>query len=153
MAAVALARLEAHPTNIPYAVDNEDMDAEGEEDPDVDFAMSEAPLPNEPVEETEVSDGVLAEASGEEEDGDEEDDDHEFSVPSVKPDKGKQRANSEVDMIENADEVEESSAAEEEEGSDKESTDAESAVAEDWEAGSEEGEDGEVEVANRNNCM
>ncbi len=152
MAAVAPARLEAHPTDRPYAIDSGDMDAEGEEDPDMDFAMDEAPLQSKPAEETEVSDGAPAESSEEDEDGDEEDDEEELSAPSVKLDKGKRRAMSDEDVVENAEEVEESSAAEDE-GSDKESTDAESAVAEDWEAGSEEGEDGEVEVANRNNCM
>lgn len=152
MAAVAPARLEAHPTDRPYAIENGDLDAEGEEDPDVDFAMGEVSIHNEPAEEAEASDGAPAEASEEEEDGDDENDEDDLSAPSVKPDKGKRRANSDEDVIEGADEVEESSAAEEE-GSDKESTDAESAVAEDWEAGSEEGEDGEVEVANRNNCM
>ncbi len=151
MAAVAPARLEAHPTDRPYAIDSGDMDAEGEEDPDVAFALGEDLVQNKAVEEAEVSDGAPAEAS-DEEDGNEEDDEDEVSAPSAKLDKGKRRANSDMDVVEDAEEVEESSAAEED-NSDKESTDAESAVAEDWEAGSEEGDDGEVEVANRNNCM
>ena len=147
MAAVAPARLQAHITDMPYAMDSGDMDAEGEDDPEMDFAMGEVPA-SEAVDEVEASDGVPDEGSEDDEDEDEDD----VSAPSVKLDKGKQRAKSDEDAIEDADEVEESSVAEEN-GSEKDSSDAESAVAEDWEAGSEGGEDAEVEVANRNNCM
>ena len=151
MAAVAPARLEAHPADIPYTMDSGDMDAEGEDDPEMDFAMGNAQH-SELVKEAEASDGAPSEDSEVVEDEDDEDDEDEVPARSMKRDKGKQRAQSDEDVVEDIDEGEESSAAEED-GSEKDDTDGESAVAEDWEADSEEGEDAEVEVANRNKCM
>lgn len=151
MAAVAPARLETHTANIPYNTDSGDIDAEGEDDPEVEFGLMVAPQ-SENGDDAEVSDGAPSEDSEAVEDDDEEEEEDKVPAPSVKKSKGKRRAKSEEDEVEEADEDEESSAADED-GSENNDSDGESIVAGDWEAGSEESEDGEVEVANRNKCM
>lgn len=150
MAAVIVpARLEAHTTDPPYNRDDGELDAEGEDDPDIEYPTQEK-AQSEVAEDAEISDAVPREVTEEEEEDASEE--VEKPRPSRRLSKGKQRATSDDEAVVSAEEEAESSAAEEE-GSDKESSDAESAAVADWEGGSEGGEDAEVEVANRNNCM
>lgn len=149
MAAVAPARIEAHPSETAYPMDDGDLDAEGEEDSGNEYPIGTEPQSDAAVEDAEVSDGAPSEESEQEEEDDTED---EAPRKHRKLSKGKKRAISDDEVVEGAEEDEDSSAADED-GSDKESSDAESAAVEEWEGGSEGGEDADVGIANRNNCM
>ncbi|KAL8829904.1 MAG: hypothetical protein Q9191_001747 [Dirinaria sp. TL-2023a] len=150
MAAVAPARIEAHTSETAYPMDDGDLDAEGEEDPGIGYQIGTEPQSDAAAEDAEVSDGAPSEESEQEEEDDTDED--EAPQRQRKLSKAKKRVVSDDEVVEGAEEDEDSSAAEED-GSDKESSDAESAAAEEWEGGSEGGEDAEVGIANRNNCI
>ncbi len=131
-----------------YIMAGSDVDADGEDEAEVGYAMGDVTL-NDAENEADHSDGDAA--AGSEEDDDEnmepEDDDDDEAVPN-----GQADAESDDDaVVENMSEVEGSSAEEEADDSDKDSSDAESAAVEEWEGGS--ADDAEVEVATRNNCV
>lgn len=135
---------------LSYTPDDNQIDAEGEEDTEIDYAMSDAPHID-AGDDAEASDAAPS-AESEEEDMDtaEEEERPKRSFRASKP---RKRADSDEDVaVEDASDGDESSAGEEN-NSDKDSSDAESAAAEKWEDGSDSGDDGEVEVATRNNCM
>ncbi len=133
-----------------YIMAGSDVDADGEDEAEVGYAMGDVTL-NDAENEADHSDGDAA--AGSEEDDDEnmepedDDDDEAVKIPN-----GQADAESDDDaVVENMSEVEGSSAEEEADDSDKDSSDAESAAAEEWEGGS--ADDAEVEVATRNNCV
>ena len=154
MAAVApgeATQLENRGEYAEYDMNDSDLDAEGEDDPEVNYAAQEAKV-NDEVDDLDMSD---ADAEGEEVDDDE--DDAEDDVEEV----GAVKMPLDQDELESADGNEpddaaledDDSDAEDEEESDKESSEAESGVEKDWEAVSEGVEEAEVEVSSRNNCM
>ncbi|KAL8865269.1 MAG: hypothetical protein Q9174_006975, partial [Haloplaca sp. 1 TL-2023] len=148
MAAVAQS-LVGRATPMPnYTMPGSDADAEGEEDAEADFEEEETHV---------ISNKQATNSDAEAEVESEEDDndsaagtDHDEAVKE--PRKRRARVSDNDVAVEDAS-SDESNSAEEEDESDQESSDQESAVAAQWEAGSEGGEDGSVEVANRNNCV
>ena len=135
---------------LSYNPDDSQMDAEGEEDAEIDYAMGEAPH-SDGGDDVEASDAAPS-AESEDEDMDTADEE-ERPKRSFRASRPRKRAESDEDVAEEeVSDVEESSAGEEN-NSDKDSSDTESAAAEKWEGGSDSGDDGEVEVATRNNCM
>ena len=135
---------------LSYNPDDNQIDAEGEEDTEIDYAMGEAPH-SDGGDDAEASDAAPS-AESEDEDIDTADEEERPKRPS-RTSKSRKRADSDEDVaVEEASDAEESSAGEEN-NSDKDSSDAESAAAEKWEGGSDSGDEGEVEVATRNNCM
>lgn len=151
MAVAAPAQLQTRLDDTGYELTGSDVDAEGEDDLEIDFDMGDAPA-GEPAEGGAVSD---VDAEGEEMDevSDDTEDDGE-AVGAVKLPNGHADQDSDEEAIADDDSsVEASSAAEDEDDSDKSSSDDESVAAEEWEDGSEVVEDAEVEVATRNNCM
>lgn len=147
MAAVAPAQLESRTVNIEYDIINSEMDAEGEEDPEVDFTMGDAPT-SELQDQVGGSNGDTDSGSEVEMDNLEDEDDPE---PTVRVASRRKESDDEV-IEEDLSEVEASSV-ENEHDTDKSSSDEESAVAEEWEGGSEGADNASVEVANRNNCV
>lgn len=151
MAVAAPAQLQTRLDDTGYELAGSDVDAEGEDDQEIDFEMGDAPA-GEPADGGAVSD-VDAEGEEVEEDSDDVEDDGE-AVGAVKLPNGHADQDSDEEAIADDDSsVEASSAAEEEDDSDKSSTDDESVAAEEWEDGSEVVEDAEIEVATRNHCM
>lgn len=134
-----------------YTLLGSDADAEGEEDAEGDYEMEAEAQRSEPVTQADKSDEDAHVYS-------EEEDDDEFDAASEVSDKvprasGRRARNSDKDAaLDDASEAEVSSAGDDD-GSDKSSSEGESAAAPEWEGGSEGGEDGSVEVANRNNCV
>lgn len=151
MAAAAPAQLQTRLDDTGYELAGSDVDAEGEDDPEIDFDMGDLPG-GEPADGDAVSD---ADAEGEEVDEDSDDAENDGDlVGAVKQPNGLAGHDSDEEAIADDDSsVEASSVAEEEDDSDKSSSDDESVAAEEWEGGSEVVEDAEVEVATRNNCM
>lgn len=145
MAAVASAPLERAMDDIEYDVAGSDVDAEGEDDPEVDYDMSRA-VADELSEDAEGSD---IELTAEEPENDDEEDEEEHGVGAVKIPKG-EMLDSDEDVI--IDDISETSADIDDEPN-KSSSEAESANGAEWEGESEGGEEAEAEVANRNNCM
>ncbi|SLM35959.1 histone acetyltransferase [Lasallia pustulata] len=151
MAAAAPAQLQTRLDDTGYELAGSDVDAEGEDDPEIDFDMGDLPG-GEPADGDAVSD---ADAEGEEVDEDSDDAENDGDlVGAVKQPNGLAGHDSDEEAIADDDSsVEASSVAEEEDDSDKSSSDDESVAAEEWEGGSEVVEDAEVEVATRNNCI
>lgn len=151
MAVAAPAQLQTRLDDTGYELAGSDIDAEGEDDPEIDFDMGDNPA-------DEHGDGdAVSDADAEGEEVDENSDDVEDEgevVGAVKLPNGHATQDSDEEAIaDDGSSVEASSAAEEEDDSDKSSSDDESVAAEEWEDRSEVVEDGEVEVATRNNCM
>ncbi|KAL8899186.1 MAG: hypothetical protein Q9207_006328, partial [Kuettlingeria erythrocarpa] len=131
-----------------------DLDAEGEEDAEAD--LEEDFQPNGAVTQADKLD-YDAQVESEEEEEEEEEDASEASTEVRKHAKKINARRIRDNNVEAAldDDVSEGevSSAEDEDESDKSSSDEESVAAPDWEAGSDGGEDGSIEVANRNNCV
>ena len=156
MAAVASSILGRASRTPEYNMADSDVDAEGEEDADGDFEIADEIQPVGVNSQTAGSDDY---AQGEsEEENDAESDAEEDTVVPVKRSNGRRARKSDDDeaVVEDDVEARASSVGEdydEEDTSDKSSSDDESAAAQEWEAGSDGGEDGSAEVANRNNCV
>lgn len=153
MAAVAQS-LTSRLTPTPnYNLLGSDVDAEGEEDAEGDYEMDAEAQPSEAVTQADKSDEdaqIDSEEEEEEDDGSDATSDVSDKVP--KP-RGRRARNSDKDAaLEDASEAEVSTEGDDDE-SDKSSSDEESAAAPEWEGGSDQGEEGSVEVANRNNCV
>ncbi|KAL8825543.1 MAG: hypothetical protein Q9170_007754, partial [Blastenia crenularia] len=134
-----------------YAFLGSDADAEGDEDAEGDYEIEAEAQPSEAVTQADKSDED-AQVDSEE---DEDDASVEASEDTVTRTRARNRRahdrNKDVELSEaSEDQV---SSIEDEDESDKGSSDGESAVAPEWEGGSDGGEDGSVEVANRNNCI
>ncbi len=152
MAVAAPAQLQTRLDDTGYELAGSDVDAEGEDDPEIDFDMGDLPA-GEPAEDGDAVSDAGAEGEEVDEDSDDVEDEGEV-VGAVKLPNGHADQDSDEEAIADDDSsVEASSAAEEEDDSDKSSSDDESVAAEEWEGGSEVVEDAEVEVATRNNCM
>lgn len=153
MAAVAPAQLESRQEPVEYDVGESDIDAEGEEDVEIDYSMAHTPAV-ENVAEDGHSDSNEAEEQGEPNDDGEGEEDEEDFVGAVKIPNGHAIDSDEEVVDDDGSEANEDSVDEEEDDdSDKSSSSAESVAVEEWEGGSDGGEEGEAEVANRNNCM
>ena len=163
----------AEPTE--YDTGGSDLDAEGEDDVEIDYSIAHTPAVG-PTDEEEMLDGEgqeqqIAEDAREAEADDQEDEDQEAEdeeedeedfVGAVKLPNGRTGESDEEEAIledvsemgeasiENDDEEEDE---EEDNDSDKSSSSEESVAAEEWEGGSDGADEGEAEVANRNNCM
>ena len=151
MAAVgsAHAQLEGAMEDIEYDSAGSDVDAEGEDDPGMDYgevsvAADEIMENGDDAEEDPNEDEL-------EDDDDDEDDEEELGVGAVKLPNGHMVDSDEDAVIEDASDADDSTA--EDDDSDKNSSDAESAAGEEWEGGSEGVEEAETEVENRYNCM
>ena len=130
---------------VGYHVDDSDLDAEGDEVLD-DEQIASDDIGEDQDEDAEGSDAE-AEADSDEDDGDD--------VPAAGPSrirKRVQKADSDVDMMDEASNVDDSSDADEED-SDNESSDEESIVAEPWNGGSEGADGASVQLETRNNCV
>lgn len=147
MAAVAPAQLESRTVNIEYDIINSEVDAEGEEDADIDFTIGDPPTSE-----------LQGQGSGSDEDTDSgseveidnlEDEDDPEEIVKV----ASRRKESDDEVIEEDLSEAEASSVENDHETDKSSSDEESAVAEEWEGGSEGADNASVEVANRNNCV
>ncbi|MCJ1259955.1 hypothetical protein MMC24_007794 [Lignoscripta atroalba] len=151
MAAVGPAQLDGGMETIDYDMAGSDLDAEGEDDLEVDYNMTDAPA-SEPADVVEDSDSVVDndEVGEDDEDEDAEDDEEDEVVGAVKLPNGHE-AESDEDAI--VGDGSDASSVAEDDDSDKSSSEAESAVAEEWEGGSEGPDEAEAEVATRNNCM
>jgi hypothetical protein len=153
MAAVAPAQMESRQEPVEYDVGASDVDAEGEEDVEIDYSMAHTPAV-EIAAEGEQSDSDEPEEQGEPNDDGEEEEDEEDFVGAVKIPNGHAIDSDEEAGDEDGSEVNEDSVDEEDDdNSDKSSSSAESVAVEEWEGGSDGGEEAEAEVANRNNCM
>ncbi|KAI9872533.1 MAG: hypothetical protein M1830_001511 [Pleopsidium flavum] len=146
VAAVEGAQLDSRSEQLEYSMVDSDLDAEGEDDPEMDYPVQDVKT-NTVEDDLEMSD---ADAEGEEVDDDEDDGE---GVGAVKIPAGQADLESEEEVEPDDAASEEEDSDVEEEDSDKDSSDAESGVEEDWEAASEGAEEGEVEVLNRNNCI
>ena len=145
-------QLEGAVEDVEYYSAGSDVDAEGEDDIPVDYIE----VPN-------IADEIIKNGDDQEQDpnedemddDDEEDEDEDLGVGAVKLPNGHMVDSDEDAIVEDASDADDSIAEEEEEDddSDKNSSDAESAAGEEWEGGSDEGEEAEAEVANRNNCV
>lgn len=176
MAAIAPARREAALDRADYAMEGSDVDAEGEEDVEIDYAIASVPdavknVPNttrasrrrqtkgdedegEEKGEDEAVEGSkkedeLSDANGVDGEEDEEGDDEHEAVGAVKLPEGVE-LNSDGEQIENGESDEDGNNSEDE-GSDDQHSSANSNAVEEW-ADASTGE-GEGDVANRNNCM
>ncbi|KAL8688638.1 MAG: hypothetical protein Q9218_005504, partial [Villophora microphyllina] len=148
MAAVAQSLVGRAAPAPDYTILGNDADAEGEEDAEAD--MEEEVQPTQSVKQAEQSEEDAQGESEEDDDGSEAA--SEASEP-VKISKSRRAKDSDDDTaVEDASE-DDSDSAEEDDDSDKSLSDEEDAAAPEWEAGSDGGEDGSGEVANRNNCI
>ncbi|KAL9115620.1 MAG: hypothetical protein Q9187_007225, partial [Circinaria calcarea] len=144
MAAVAPAQLERAMDDVAYDAAGSDVDAEGEDDPEVYYDVSRGVV----EELSEDAEGSDIEPIAEEPENDEEDDDEEHGVGAVKIPKGETLDSDEdavIDISETSIDVDDEP--------NKSSSEAESANGAEWEGDSEGGEEAEGEVANRNNCV
>ena len=149
MAAVGSTQLEGALDNIDYDMGDSDVDAEGEDDPEVDYSAIPV-VTNESSDDDDISDAV---SNIEEMDNENEDDPKEQAgVGAVKLPNGHLEDSDEDAVMDEVSDAEDSSVAADDD-SDKSSSDGESAAGEEWEGGSDGGEEGEAEVANRNNCV
>ncbi|KAL8717774.1 MAG: hypothetical protein Q9225_005021 [Loekoesia sp. 1 TL-2023] len=151
MAAVAQSLAGRAAPTPDYGLLGSDVDAEGEEDVDGTFAFEARAQPSEVAAQADKSDED-AQIESEEEDDDGSESASE-ATGKVKRTSGRRARDSDKDAdLDDASEAEASSAEDDDE-SDKSSTEEESAAVPEWEGGSDGGEDGSVEVANRNNCV
>ncbi|KAL8933407.1 MAG: hypothetical protein Q9216_006380, partial [Gyalolechia sp. 2 TL-2023] len=135
-----------------YALLGSDVDAEGEEDAEGDYEMEAEAQPSEAVTQAEKSDED-AQVESEEEEDEEFDSASEVSDKEPRASGRRARNSGKVAALDEPSEAEASSAGDDDDESDKSSSEGESAAAPEWEGGSDQGEDGSVEVANRNNCV
>ena len=140
--------LESGLDSAQYDMTGSDIDAEGEDDIELDYPPTDTHM-SEPADVVDPSDS-LSDHGDEEDDEDEEDEDEDENVGAVKVPNGHEVESDEDAVIEDG--TGESSITDDDE-SDKSSSEAESAAGEEWEGGSEGPEDAEGEVATRNNCM
>ena len=147
MAAVAPAQLESRTVNIEYEIVNGEVDAEGEEDLEIDFTIGDDAPMSESQDQAEGSDRDTDSGSEEEMDNLDDEDDPEEIVKVAS-----RRKESDDEVVEEDLSEVEASSVENDHDTDKSSSDEESAVAE-WEGGSEGADNASVEVANRNNCV
>ena len=149
MAAVGSTQLEGALDNVEYDMGGSDVDAEGEDDPEVDD--SAVPV----VAHDSSGDDNISDAVSDIDEMDlENEDDHEdeAGVGAVKLPNGHLEDSDEDAVVDDVSDAEDSSVAADDD-SGKSSSDAESAAGDEWEGGSDGGEEGEAEVANRNNCV
>ena len=149
-AVVASPQVATRNLDADYLVAGGNIDGDGEKEAQITYAMGDVTM-DDAENESSGSDGDAGEGSGEDEDENmepEDDDDEVVRIPN-----GQADVESDEDaVVENVSEVDGSSAEEEADDSDKDSSsDAESAIAREWEGGS--ADDAEVEVATRNNCV
>ncbi|MCJ1474236.1 hypothetical protein MMC13_002894 [Lambiella insularis] len=141
-----------------YDVGGSDIDAEGEDDIEVDYSTAHTPVVEIADEEPSESGGEADEDEGDESHGelgvgDDEEEGEEF-VGAVKVPDGQADNSDEDAAVEDGSDVNDDSAGDEDDDdSGKSSTSAESIAVEEWEGGSEGAEEVEAEVANRNNCI
>ena len=155
-----------------YDTGGSDLDAEGEDDVEIDYVIVHTPAVA-PTEEGEMLDGEdqeqqieedarEAEADDQDDEEEDEDEDEEDFVGAVKLPNGRTGESDEEEaVLDDVSEIGEASIAndneeeddEEDNESDKSSSSEESVAAEEWEGGSDGADEGEAEVANRNNCM
>ncbi|KAK4695068.1 histone acetyltransferase SAS3, partial [Lecanoromycetidae sp. Uapishka_2] len=136
-------------------VEDEDIDAEGEDVEEIEQKVEAAATPRMPDgnDENENGDAESSEASVDT--SSEEDDAMEDRSSGTRPTRtrrGAKSAISDEEDVESASDTEQSSSAEDDE-SEKDSSEAESAEGEDWEDKSEAAENASVEVATRDNCV
>ncbi|MCJ1391091.1 hypothetical protein MMC18_003953 [Xylographa bjoerkii] len=158
MAALGPASLDTGREQPEFDMEGSDIDAEGEDDIEVDYSIGHTPL----VENAEQSLSD-SDAQGDQDDGDvlghadedaENDEDEEDFVGAVKIPDGQTGDSDEDAIVEDGSDANEDSADEEDDDdSDKSSSSAESIAVAEWEGGSEGPEEVEAEVANRNNCI
>ena len=153
MAAVAPAQLESRQNPVEYDMGESDIDAEGEEDVEIDYSMAHTPAVENVAEDGHTDSDEPEEQGQANEDGEEEEDEEDF-VGAVKIPNGHAIESDDEAVDEDGSEADEDSVDEDDDDdSDKSSSSAESVAVEEWEGGSDGGEEGEAEVANRNNCM
>ena len=156
MAALEPAQLESEVAQVEYNVGESDVDAEGEDDMELDYSAAQTPaagnIGGDELSESDISDDQ-GEGLDEGEEGGAEGDEEDF-VGAVKVPTS-HNVDSEEDAIDEEGSAlnEDSADEDEDDDTDKSSSSAESVVAGEWEGGSEGADDGEAEVANRNNCM
>lgn len=148
VAAVEPTQLNSGNEELGYNMADSDLDAEGEDDPEINYPVQEV-RPNTTEDDFELSE---ADAEGEELD-DEEDDGTGVGAVKIPDDRAELGSDEEVELDDAASEEEDSAVEEEEDASEKDSSEAESDVEDGWEAVSEGAEEASVEVSNRNNCM
>ena len=156
MAALEPAEPESEVAQAEHNAGGSDIDAEGEDDMELDYSAAQTPAA-ENIGGDEPSESEMSNDQGEgfdEGEGEDAESDEEDFVGAVKVPHG-QDAESEDDAVdEEGSPLNEDSADEaEDRDTDRSSNSAESVVAEEWEGGSEGADDGDAEVANRNNCM
>lgn len=144
MAALAPAPLMAHPVSVDYNPTSDDMDAEGEDDPEVEISMGNA-IAGQIRDKIEEPDQLVRNSENNRKPEEYVDEEEKTSQRHVESDE---------DVVEDDLSKADESSAEEDKDFDKGSSDSESAVAQEWDGGSEGGDDdAEVGVANRNNCV
>ena len=143
MAAVAPAQMSNPMKGLGYNLAGDDIDADGEDEEDYQISTR--------AEDRMSVDGAYDAAEGEDEGH--ESDGIDAAVGAVKIPRKRAHIDSDEDAVEEDHSEDQVSSGEEEEDSDKGSSDAESVVAGEWEGGSDGADDGETETANRNNCM
>lgn len=147
MAAVAPAQYEACTVNLEYSAIRCDAEATGDKKLKAGMIL-EKPVRIKNRAETEVPQAELLSGSGEKDDSRSrgETGGGVASLPNGKLQIDDAAVEEELSNAEK-------SSAEDNDGSDKSFSEADSGIAEEWEGGSEAAEKAEVEVANRNNCM
>lgn len=143
MATLAPAPLMARPVSVDYNPISDDMDAEGEDDPEVEISMGKA-VAGQIQDKIEEPDQLVKNRENNQK--------AEEHVEDAE--KSSQRHVESEEVIEDDLSKADESSAEEDRDFDKGSSGSESAVLQEWDGGSDGGDDdAEVEVANRNNCV
>ncbi|MCJ1280847.1 hypothetical protein MMC26_000164 [Xylographa opegraphella] len=158
MAALGPASMNTGGEQPEFDLEGSDIDAEGEDDIEVDYSMVHTPIVEKAEESLSDSD-----AQGDQDDGDlvgdrdedaEDDEDEADFVGAVKiPDGHMGDSDEDVVLEDGSDANDDSVDEEDDDNSDKSSSSAESVAIAEWEGGSEGAEEVEAEVANRNNCI
>ena len=158
MAALGPASLNTGGEQPEFDVEGSDIDAEGEDDIEVDYSIGHTPGVEKPEESLSDSDSEGdpddVDVVGDVDEDAEEDEDEEDFVGAVKfPDGQMDDSDEDVALDDGPDANDDSADEEDNDNSDKSSSSAESVAVAEWEGGSEGAEEVEAEVANRNNCM
>ncbi|KAI4187031.1 MAG: hypothetical protein LQ346_005572, partial [Caloplaca aetnensis] len=130
-----------------------DLDAEGEEDAEADFEEDFQPSGAVTQADKSEYDAQIESEEEEEEDEDASEASTEVRKHAKKINARRIRDNDIEAALDDDDSEAEVSSAEDEDESEKSSSDEESAAAPEWEVGSDGGDNGSIEVANRNNCV
>jgi histone acetyltransferase SAS3 len=160
MAAVASVQLETSVDRVDridhanFDMQEDDMDAEGEDDVEIYHSSVNTPLV-EGAGEDEQSESDESDKNSEANDEADGEEDEEDFVGAVKIPNGRtgDSDEDEVDDDDDGSEAHDGGSGEEDDDSDKSSDSAESVAVEEWEGASEGAETAEAEVANRNNCV